>query len=179
MRIAMSAPLATAGAAALFTLAGLPASAVAPPPVPAPGTESFVMAFLTVQGVDRPTTVAATGPISAVGTETQTDRDTAGGEIVVFTWHLARGTVTAHAVEQYHFVPNYRTCTAKATGTGTWTIVDGTGAYANAAGSGTFTAQGSFVGARDSQGRCDPNAEPVLSAFVLRGTGTASLGAGA
>jgi hypothetical protein len=177
MRITKPPIITIAAAGALVALAALPASHAAAAPVPA--TESFVMTFQTIRGVDQPTLVAATGPITGVGVETQTEQDTSNGEFVEFTWHLSAGTVTADAVEQYTFVPDYRSCTAKATGTGSWTIVGGTGEYVGATGSGTFTDQGTFVGARDSHGACDPNAEPSLSAFVLRGVGAVSLGASA
>lgn len=176
MHITRPAALATAAAAAL-ALTGAPAGAAAAKP--APTSESFVMTFHTVHGVDRPTRVAATGPISGAGVETQTDQETSDGETVEFTLYLPDGTVTADAAEQYDFIPDYASCTAKATGTGTWTIVSGTGAYTHATGSGTFTDNGSLVGARDSRGRCDANAEPILSTFVLRATGTADLGASA
>jgi hypothetical protein len=177
MRITNPTAVATAAATALIAVTGVAATAAAA--TPATATESFVMTFQTFRGTDQPTRVAAAGPISGAGIETQTDQDTPTGEMVVFTWHLPEGTVTADAVEQYDFTPDYRSCTAKATGTGTWTIVSGTGAYTGAAGSGTFVDHGRFVGARDSHGSCDPNAEPVLSTFLLRGSGTVSLGASA
>ncbi|TAM90837.1 MAG: hypothetical protein EPN43_05150 [Jatrophihabitans sp.] len=137
------------------------------------------MTFQSVHGIDQPTHVAAVGPITGAGLETQSDQDTPTGEVVRFTWHLRDGTVTADAIEQYNFTPDYRSCTAKATGTGTWTIISGTGAYTGASGSGTFTDDGSFVGARDGHGVCNPNVEPMLSVFVLRGSGTAAVGGSA
>jgi hypothetical protein len=169
-------------AAVAAALAGLtiPLSATAyAAATPGVQAESFVMNFQTVNGVDAPTHVTAAGPISGTGIETQTDEQTQTGEVVQFTWHFSDGTVTADAVEQYNFVPDYKSCTAKAVGTGTWTVMGGTGAYAGAQGNGTFTDHGSFVGARDVHGACDPNAEPTLSNFTLRGIGSASFGASA
>jgi hypothetical protein len=176
MRVPRSAALAAALAGLTVPLA---AAAHAAALAPASANESFVMTFQTIHGLDQPTRVAAVGPITGAGIETQTDQDTPSGEVVEFTWHFAAGTVTADAVEQYNFVPDYQSCTAKASGSGTWTIVSGTGAYAGAAGAGTFSDRGSFVGDRDSHGACDPNAEPALSTFVLRGAGSVSLGASA
>jgi hypothetical protein len=163
-----------AGLCGVATALAFPAAAGA---APDPNAEQFVMNFKTVRGVDAPTHVTASGPITGTGTETQTDQDTPDGETVVFTWHFVDGTVTAEANEQYTFTPDYTSCTAKATGVGTWTIVSGTGHYRHAQGSGTFHDAGRFVGERDANGACDPNAEPARSEFTLRGSGTVTIGA--
>lgn len=166
----------TAAAAAVTGLVATLAATSTAAEAKTPAAQSFVMTFETVKGVDRPTHIAAVGPITGAGTETQTTQETETAELVEFTWHLTGGTVTADAVEQYDMVPNYEACTAKATGTGTWTIVSGTGVFAGARGAGTFIDHGRFVGARDGRGRCQPEAEPVLSVFILRGAGRVSLG---
>lgn len=144
---------------------------------PASRTERLVLNFQTIGGIDRTTHVTATGPISGSGYETQTEIETPTGEIVEFTLHFADGTVTAQSVEDYHFMPNYRSCTAQATGTGTWNIVSGTGAFEGAQGGGTFSDSGHFVGNRDAHGVCDTEVEPALAVFLLQATGTVSLGA--
>lgn len=142
-----------------------------------PNTESFVMTFQTFDGVDQPTRVAATGPARGAGVETQTDVETADGEIVDVTWHFRDGDVYLQAVEDYSMSFDFRACTAKATGTGTWVITGGTGVYANLSGAGTFADHGSFTGARD-HGVCegpDSNTPPKTSVFTLQGTGSATL----
>jgi hypothetical protein len=152
------------------------ASAQAAPPTPR--AEKFVMTFHTFEGVDQPTRIRAVGPVPGAGTETQSDLDTPDGEVVAFTWHLPGGDVQLEAVEDYSITFDLQACTAKGSGTGTWTITGGTGDYAGAAGSGTFTDQGSFTGARD-HGVCEgpeSNTPPRTSVFTLTGTGTATLG---
>jgi hypothetical protein len=152
------------------------ASAQAAPPTPR--AEKFVMTFHTFEGVDQPTRISAVGPVPGAGTETQSDLDTPDGEVVAFTWHLPGGDVQLEAVEDYSITFDLQACTAKGRGTGTWTITGGTGDYAGAAGSGTFTDRGSFTGARD-HGVCEgpeSNTPPRTSVFTLTGTGTATLG---
>lgn len=168
--------LAALAAAIVGTLA--PAGTAAAATAPTPTAESFVMTFQTFDGVDRPTRVSATGVVKGAGVETQTDVDTPGGEKVAFTWHLRDGDVYLLAAEDYRITFDLQSCTAKATGTGTWTITGGTGIYTNATGTGTFTDHGSFTGARD-RGVCqgpDSNTPPKTSVFTLTGTGTALLG---
>jgi hypothetical protein len=142
------------------------------------GTETIVMTSQTLNGIDLPSHVSATGPIRGAGTETQTYIDTADGETVQFTWHFPAGNVTGDAIEDYALSFDPTSCTAQATGTGTWTITGGTGAYAGATGSGSFADRGTLVGARDRNGACqgpDSGVEPKIAASILRGTGSASL----
>jgi hypothetical protein len=167
----LTAPLAIATAIlGAFTPAGTAAAAAAP----ASHTESFVMTFQTFNGVDHPTRVSATGPVHGAGVETQTDVDTPTGETVTFTWHLRDGDVYLRANEDYAMSVDLQACTAKAIGTGTWSITGGTGPYTNATGTGNFIDHGSFTGARD-HGVCDSNTTPKTSVFTLQGTGTAAL----
>jgi hypothetical protein len=143
-----------------------------------PAAERFVMTFKTFNGVDHPVHVRATGPIAGRGTETQTDTETPTGEVVDFTWHLRRGTVTAHALEHQTLTFNPAACTAKTVGTGTWTITSATGDYTGATGSGTFSTHGSITGARDANGNCqgpDGTAPPKSVIVSLTGIGTAAL----
>lgn len=166
------------GAAALLALLGATASSAGVAVAgtdPSSGRETFVMTFQSFNDIDQPTRVAATGPVQGSGTETQTDQDIPGGEAVTFTWHFAGGTVSGEAVESYSFAPDLTSCTAKSASTGTWRITGGTGAYAGAAGSGTFTSRGSFTGARDPNGACDPAAAPKTSVSTVRGAGTAAV----
>jgi hypothetical protein len=140
--------------------------------------EKFVATFQTLKGVDQPVRVAATGPVQGAGVATQTEKDTPTGEVVHFTWHFAHGTVTLEAIEDFSLDFDPTSCTAKATGTGTWTIIDGTGAYTGASGNGTFTDHGSLTGSRDASGACqgpDSGGAPKTAIFTLRGHGTASL----
>ena len=159
------------------TLASSGIAAAAPHDRPS-RTETIVTTSLSLNGIDLPTYVSATGPIRGSGVETQTGIDTPDGQAVQFTWHFRAGTVTGIAHEDYALDFDPTSCTAKATGTGTWTITGGTGAYAGATGSGAFTYRGTLVGARDRHRVCqgpDSDVAPKLSAGVLRGTGSASV----
>lgn len=163
-------------AAAALVGAVMPLGAAHASTTPAPSAEHFVMTFQTFDGTDQPTHVSATGPLRGAGIETQSDVDTPDGEYVVFTWHLQAGDVYLEASEDYSMTFDVRACTAKASGSGSWRITGGTGAYADATGSGTFTDHGSFTGARDN-GDCegpDSNTPPKTSVFTLTGTGVAA-----
>jgi hypothetical protein len=166
------AALAGLTALAATSLAGATSAQAAPM-----RTESIVMTSVSLNGVDRPTRVVALGPIHGSGLETQVEQDTETGAIVHSIWHFAHGTVTSDAVENYSLDFDPTTCTARAIGTGTWTITGGTGAYAGARGHGTFTDRGVLVGARDGHGQCqgpDSNVPPRITVSILFGAGTAA-----
>jgi hypothetical protein len=130
----------------------------------------------SVRGKDAPMVVQAAGPISGLGTETQTEKNTAKGQINYATLHLANGTVQFTAPEKFAWKPDFRSCSATAAGGGTFTISGGTGDYRGVSGRGTFTSNGVMVGARDSHGKCLPKAQPTINYVIVRLVGTAATG---
>ena len=71
------------------------------------------------------------------------------------TLHFAKGTLTI-SINETSFAahPNYRTCTAKETGGGTFTITTGTGSFHGATGAGTFNRHSTMFGTRTPNGAC-------------------------
>jgi hypothetical protein len=110
------------------------------------GTEYFTAVSTSENG---PVTVVASGPISAVGTDTVlgTHRD---------KFVFPAGTLTV----RHEFITRAQkfdvsTCTFTFKETGTYVITRGTGAYAHVTGSGRYRASAVGTG-------CDPN-EPLTS----------------
>lgn len=116
--------------------------------------ERITLFSATPRGRELPIAVEARGPIHGIGTETQTETPTPGGQINHATLHLPGGTVQLMAPEKFAWQPDLPACAAKAHGGGTFTITGGTGTYRHAAGSGSFTDQGVLLGARDRKGNC-------------------------
>lgn len=130
----------------------------------------------SVRGKNAPIVVQAAGPISGLGTETQTEKNTADGQINYATLHFATGTVRFIAPEKFAWKPDFRSCSATAAGGGTFTITGGTGAYRGVSGKGTFTSNGVMIGARDSHGKCLPKAQPTINYVTVTLVGTAATG---
>ncbi len=105
------------------------------------------------------------GPISGVGTyDPASDRlDLPAGSI------LFRSQMTTNT-----FVPDFGTCTATVNQEGTWQIIGGTGAFADASGEGTATTLvGRIVGVRSPDGcTFGPGAVGVV---IIQLTGTATV----
>jgi hypothetical protein len=111
--------------------------------------------------------------VSGIGSETQTERRTRAGEINNVTLHLKDGTLHLVAPERFAWRPDLASCSASATGGGTWKIVGGTGAYRTTSGHGTFTTRGVLLGARDAHGAClGEKAPPVVNYVDVVLTGT-------
>jgi hypothetical protein len=126
---------------------------------------------------DHPISVFAAGPISGVGSfEIVEERSGPHGDD--FTAELifpGRGTVTMEVRGQSSITLDPTSCAGSQTGRVHWTITGGTGQFANASGSGTGTYTGRFVVERGASGCVEDH--PVVSVFVARLTGTASLSA--
>jgi hypothetical protein len=141
-----------------------------------PLPQRFTLFSANVRGKDVPMAVEAAGQINGIGTETQTDKDTPGGQTNHATLHFAGGTLRLVAPEQFDWKANLRTCSATASGGGTFTIEGGTGAYRGATGKGTFTAHGVLIGARSKSGTClGENAPPAANYVTVTAVGTIAL----
>ncbi len=138
--------------------------------------QRFTLFSANVGGKDVPMAVEAAGRIKGIGTETQTEKDTSGGQINYATLHFARGTLRLVAPEQFDWKANLRTCSATASGGGTFTIEGGTGAYRGVTGKGTFTAHGILIGARSRSGKClGEKAPPAANYVTVTLVGTVAL----
>jgi hypothetical protein len=153
---------------ALLLLAGSASARAAHP-------QRFTLYTANAHGRDLPVVVRASGAIDAVGSETQTDIDTRGGQLNRVTLHFAKGTVKLVAPERFAWAPDFPSCSATASGSGTFTITGGTGTYRRASGKGTFTSRGVALGARSSDGTCLPKAQPAADYVIVTMTGTIAL----
>ena len=112
----------------------------------ATGTQRFTIVFTGNPRAGVLGRVVATGPVTGVGTDATIAQDPHpdGSETDTDLLTFPGGTITIRdtdPADAFHF--NERTCTATiSTTAGTYTIVGGTGAYAGATGSGTFSAKG-------------------------------------
>jgi hypothetical protein len=140
--------------------------------------QRFTLYTANVRGNDAPVVVQAAGPISGVGTVTQTATSTPGGrEINYITLRFAPGTVRLVAPERSGWKIDRRSCTANAFGAGTFRITGGTGAYRGVRGNGSFANRGVAVGARSSNGAClAENAPPVVNYVIVSLSGKTALG---
>ena len=121
--------------------AGAPADA-------ATGTQTFRIIFTADPHTGAPGTVIATGLINGIGTDRTLAQDLHpdGTETDTDLITLPGGTVTIADTDPsdlVHFNP--AACLATLSGTGPYTILGGTGAYAGASGRGTFTVHGVIV----------------------------------
>lgn len=135
-------------------------------------SQRFTLYTANAHGRDVPVAVRASGAINAVGTETQTEKEMPAGQLNRVTLHFATGTVRLVAPERFAWKPDVRSCSATATGDGTFTITGGTGAYRGATGKGTFTSDGVALGARSSKGACLAKAMPAANYVIVSLKGT-------
>lgn len=140
-----------------------------------PLPQRFTLFTASVRGKDVPVVVQAAGPISGLGTETQTEKNTSNGQVNYAVLRFANGTVRFVAPEKFAWKPDFRTCSATASGGGTFTITGGTGAYRGATGKGTFTSHGVMIGARDPHGNCLPKAQPTVNYVTVTLVGKAAI----
>lgn len=138
--------------------------------------QRFTLFTASVRGKDVPVVVQAAGPISGLGTETQTEKNTSNGQVNYAMLRFANGTVRFVAPETFAWKPDFRTCSATASGGGTFRITGGTGAYRGATGKGTFTSHGVMIGARDSHGNCLSKAQPTVNYVTVTLAGKAEIG---
>ncbi len=164
-----------AAAAVALAAANLLAAATASGAYTAKALPQHITLFsASVRGKDAPMVVQAAGPISGLGTETQTEKNTANGQINYATLHFSNGNVRFIAPEKFAWKPDFRSCSATAAGGGTFTITGGTGAYRGVSGKGTFTSNGVMIGARGAHRNCLPKAQPTINYVIVRLVGTAA-----
>jgi hypothetical protein len=114
--------------------------------------------------------VAAAGPIQGTGGSVVLTDDGEGNGIDKVTFK--KGTfLVDHQDTSSTGSFNENVCIARFSGTGTYTLSDGTGAYAGVTGSGTYSYRGTFFGTRTASGCSDDGT--VLT--VVRATGTTTL----
>ncbi len=123
---------------------------------------------LTVVGINDRQTVVATGPVAGVGSVTPIDAES---DLLSF----ANGTLRLdHPQTGGDFHLNPLTCVATATFSGTYTLGQGTGAYAGVSGAGTYSGRGVFRFGHSADGSCSEENE-LVRFFTARNTGSTSL----
>lgn len=114
--------------------------------------------------------VALTGFVNDVGTDVSS-----GNQDVL---HLSGGTLVIghHSLENGGtFTEIGNSCVFRVTDFGTWHVIDGTRAYSDVTGHGTYTETGTLTFPTNSTGGCNLNANP-LAAFVVHATGNLNNG---
>lgn len=132
------------------------------------GNQRFIV-IVSGSGGDETGRVIAVGPITGVGTF----EETSDPDVVRFVFD--EGTITLNAPndeESDEF--DERSCSGSFTFSGRWEIIEATGAYEGATGSGEFEGQGRFVGERELEG-CSENEDAGFFFVVVHVTGDVSL----
>jgi hypothetical protein len=133
---------------------------------PVHGTERIQITTVN----DQPGGVLARGLFTASGV----DYSRTNNDLLVFP----DGAFTAHhpsSQETQTFTLNPKTCLAKFTFTGPFTLRNGYGAYQGIKGSGTYVGSGSGVLPRKADGTCDGTAEPFSTVTHITATASVSL----
>ncbi len=111
--------------------------------------------------------VVAAGPIRGAGTFEETDDP----DVVRFVFPQGSITLDAPSTEESEDF-NERTCSGSFTFSGPFTIIEGTGPYEGATGSGTFEGKGRFFGRPTADGGCS---EDGFFFLIVKVKGTVSL----
>ena len=156
--------VAVAGLFLSLVFVGSPAQA-------ATGNQTFRILFTANPRSGIPGLVIASGVVSGVGTDLTIAQDPHpdGSETDTDRIALPGGTITILDTDPagiFHFNPV--TCVATLAGTGPYTIIGGTGAYAGASGQGTFTARGLVVFDRTAGG-CSEEPRSFFASVTLSG----------
>jgi hypothetical protein len=131
------------------------------------GAQTFTFVYI---GNGDTATVAGAGPIQGSGGSVVLTDDGQGNGIDKVTFK--KGTFFVdHQDTSTTRSFNEKTCIARFSGTGTYTLSGDTGAYAGATGSGTYSYRGTFFGTRTATG-CSDNGTVIT---VVKATGTTTL----
>lgn len=135
---------------------------------PAAGTERLTVLIRSGPSGDT-SQVIATGPVTGVGTLTFAHVE--GQEAVGATVELPQGTLSVLSTQLTdNSNPNFTSCVNRFSGTSALRVIGGTGAFAGATGTGTGTDQGFAVAARNADGTCNLDAEPLAGFEIVHVT---------
>lgn len=141
---------------------------------PGNGDQTFQLHYSSSVSQDT-SRVIGHGPIAGVGTDVETFTDTGGR--ATFTFRDGTLVVGVHITGETPTL-NLSACHADVALAGSWAIESGTGAYAAAIGSGTYSGSRTVYGAR-IKGACqgpDSGVEPRMVTEDVTLTGNVSVG---
>lgn len=120
----------------------------------ASNNQTFTIFFQGSGTSEPPGTVVASGVINGAGTD-KTVSDSQSGSVERLDFP-GQGTLFITTTNDPNQTQSFdpRTCVGTFSGTGTWRITKGTGDFAGATGSGTYTLQGTFIADRTESGGC-------------------------
>lgn len=171
MRISTRTTLVATAIAGLLATAGSTGVAQA---AAGAGAQTFQLHYNSAVS-DQISQVIGHGAVAGAGTDVEDIGDT-GGQ-AVFTFANGSVVVDIHIASET-WTMNLTACHADVALAGSWEIDHGTGAYAGAGGSGTYTGNRTIFGARIN-GVCqgpDSGVEPRMVTEDVLLTGTSSLG---
>jgi hypothetical protein len=147
------------GALAALAVAGLVAVPSVASASPTAGTEHFRLTFTSDNG---PGPIFARGLFNAGGTDYQgNSTDLAVFSDGAFSIHHPGGT--------FNFTLNPKTCVAKISGGGNYTLEHGYGRYAGIKGSGTYTLSGKVTFSHKANGTCSQDETAQLNTVLATG----------
>ncbi len=134
------------------------------------GTNQRFIVLFTGSDGNETSRVIAIGPITGVGTFEETDDE----DVVRFVFR--NGSITLNApTEEEDEEFDERTCSGSFTFSGPWEIIEGTGAYEDASGSGQFEGRGRFFGQRAQGGGCSEDEDAGFFFLRVEATGNVTL----
>jgi len=161
MRIRTRATAAVFGAALMLVGLSAPAGAG---PVNQGSNEQLVFSFTSA------TATGFSGEATAIGVVNGRGSVTAGeGEVFPAVVKLPQGKLKLRVTSgPGNETPNFATCAFVFDGTDTIKVTGGTGVFAGATGSGSDTANGVFVFAKNGDGTCNFGAGPTRVVIIVR-----------
>ncbi|MDQ4071232.1 MAG: hypothetical protein M3203_17445 [Actinomycetota bacterium] len=126
------------------------------------GTNQRFIVIVSGSDGNETSRVIAIGPIRGVGTFEETEDE----DVVRFVFRDGSSVTLYAPSEEEDEQFNERSCSGSFTFSGPWEIIDATGAYEGAEGSGQFEGRGIFVGERARGGGCSEDEDSGF--FFLR-----------
>ncbi len=155
--------LVVAGTAAIAGVTSASASPAAPS-----GSSGFEFFSLVATSPSGPSSIIATGVFTAGGVDHPGNKvDTAVFPDGTFKIAHSGGTGTPRF--------NPKTCLAVIALNGTYQVGHGTGAYAGISGHGIYRLNITFIGARNSAGKCSSSLPPVAYQQIIKAQGPLNL----